>query len=260
MLSVDEECPEAPRAPSEAAGDPCLCISGFEARRPVRGWMIRRLLAGLLLSAVAVPAAAQEPAADTLQAEQSFCFQARPAVSCRAFIIAQMSLFPAVASSEVRGTRGGIQFSTRELDEHYDWELGVMANTNDRSAWGGSAGLGVAGDFTRLSLKARHRRWLSRLAAVDAAVGLVRSGRRVPDRNLGCSDIVPGYGLTGDIAIGFVDWASLAARGDIIWAEGGEGAATGAYAGITLGPAPSAGVTTGLAVLFLFLIATSPEF
>ena len=174
-------------------------------------------------------------------------------------LVAQLSAFPAAASSRVQGAQQEIRFSSPELEEHWDAELGMLVNTGPRTAWGGSVGVGAA-EHARFSVKVRHRRWLGWLAAADVAAGIVRTGRRVPDPDLCCSKVVPGYGLTGDLAIGFVDWASLTARADLVWADGGDGAATAAYAGLSLGPAPSAAVTTGLAVLVLLFIASGPDF
>ncbi|HEX2081761.1 MAG TPA: hypothetical protein VHG08_28915 [Longimicrobium sp.] len=179
---------------------------------------------------LALPAhtAAQDP-----EEPRRFCMMGRPQPSCEMLLFAQFSYYPRIQGSD-------------ELEEPIEWEIGALVNRGPREAVGGTVVLGFDGNGARTAVKARYRRWLSRYAAFDAAGGVawaLRDG--VPpafaDR--------PAFGVTGDLGLGFTDWASVGVRGDLLWSDGEPVGATSAM--VRLGTIP--GAVFGIITLVAFV-------
>ncbi|WP_420129972.1 hypothetical protein [Longimicrobium sp.] len=195
-------------------------------------------LACALLLALPARAAAQEAGAQEDKEPRDFCWRGRPQSSCEMVAVVHFSYYPPMPP-------------TRDLGAPWEWEFGLLVNRGPAHAVGGTVSVGMDGDGTRTALKARYRRWLSRYAAVDASGGLA----------LATSDWDPSpfnhnsaLGVTGDVAVGFTDWASVGVRGDLLWRDGEPLNAT--YGTVRLGTTP--GLTANaLAVLgFIVLIFT----
>lgn len=172
-------------------------------------------------------------AAQDAEEPRRFCVIGRPQPSCEVVLFAQFSWYPRIQGSD-------------ELESPYEWEIGALVNRGAREAVGGTVVLGGDGHGARAAVKARYRRWLGRHAAFDVAGGLAvarcESATTVFDNR-------PAFGLTGDVALGLTDWASVGVRGDLLWSDGEPVGAT--YGTVRLGTVP--GILAGIIVLVAFV-------
>jgi len=107
---------------------------------------------------------------------KKLCFRGRPAQFCTMFAVTEFGYARSSDSEPVT------MFGEPHVEPHVlMWELGLMRNTDSRSALGGTVLL--TSRFS-VGLKARYRRWLWRDISVEVAPGLiVHDGRqftRVP--------------------------------------------------------------------------------
>lgn len=223
----------------------------------VRIHVPRRLAFALACIAMYAPAvAAQDEPADPPRA---FCWAGRPAESCRAFLVAELS-----GSLLVGGTRytrreyDGSRAGRRHLVGYGAWEVGVMRNVGPRDAVGATLLAGGDANGARIALKGRYRRWMSRGAARDVGAGLMIARRAEPHADPGRpgNAHVVAAGLTGEAAAGLTDWALLSVRGDLLFDQDGTPAA-GLYGGLKLGPRPGlvATILPPLAMALFVLVA-----
>jgi hypothetical protein len=134
------------------------------------------------------------------------CFGGKPQ-PCSTYLV-----YDAVMAKQVAGTMknhegtdagGGVVMQNRSF--YAGLEAGVMKNYGFRNALGGTLEYDIDDAMRgRVALKARARRWLSPLATVDVAVGLV--GETVwsplPDQSSCGTCTESGYGLTADATFG----------------------------------------------------------
>lgn len=122
---------------------------------------------GFLLLASLVPASVQAEAAPAPEKRaHSLCWRGKPLAGCRSFLITEMGLL-----LQLNDTRSNQYGETVVLS----FELGWMKNVAPREAIG-FTGYATAGDISRLGLRGRYRRWLSRHTAIDVSPGILLSG------------------------------------------------------------------------------------
>ncbi|HEX2208051.1 MAG TPA: hypothetical protein VHG93_10250 [Longimicrobium sp.] len=192
-----------------------------------------------------------------------FCWRGRPAPACRTFLLAEGNVFTPVAGS--RYTRidynGGTRTQSLELTWYVAWELGGMLNLDANDAVGASVLVGGDANGARWGVKGRYRRWLDAATALDVGAGVLGAGRSVPRDGEPGNDHVPAVGLTGDVSLGFTEWASVGVRADVLFSEeGGGDPATAYYVGTRLGTRPalvaSAAPLVFSAILFLVYVGS----
>lgn len=203
---------------------------------------VARLLAcaaTLALSlALAIPAAAQEDAEEP----RRFCSVGRPQPSCEAMLVAQFSYYPRIQ-----------RFS--DLEAPYEWEIGALVNRGPTYAVGGTVVLGADGNGRRAAVKARYRRWIGRYAALDAAGGVAYAQR---DRVAPVQYLAePAFGVTGDVALGLTDWASVGVRGDLLWSDLDREPVGATYGTVRLGTVPGLVATVMGAVFAAVVVSVS---
>lgn len=180
-------------------------------------------------------------------APRSFCWEGSPASECRAFLVVDGRLYRQLAGSRYPYRHGPYGPRAGEVERHLELsgygavEVGAMVNTAPDRALGASLLLGVEEGGLRMAMKGRYRHWLSRAAAWDVGAGVLAAKRRVPT-DFG-SDYVAAVGLTGDLSIGLTRWAGVGVQGDLLFRQDGRDPATGIYAGVKLGKAPTGGLT-----------------
>ena len=97
----------------------------------------------------------------------SLTWRGRPRAETRSFMITEFGLLARIDDYPYRGGDSRIAFS---------FDLGWMKNISENSAVGFS-GYALAGDPTsRLGLRARYRRWLSRRTSIDVSPGVLLGG------------------------------------------------------------------------------------
>lgn len=195
----------------------------------------------MLASAAAALEAAPLPAQAPEAVPEAFCIAGRPLPSCRYFLVATGGYHPRAGGStftrefEVDGRT--VRVESPRLGDHYDLEIGVLANRGAGDALGGVVGVGLGqGTGLRLAVKGRYRRWMGRHAALEVGAGVLRA-RVEQGRMAGPTDHSYGYGMTGDVTAGLTDWISLSGRADLVWAEGESAHAW--YGGVRLGSLPT---------------------
>lgn len=210
--------------------------------------MRRSIQRSIVLAGAALLAAAPlpPPAAAQPRAERAFCWAGRPAESCRAFLVAEGNAYVLAAGSTYRRYGYGHDEVTRErhLVGHVGWELGAMTNVGPRDAVGATLLVGGDANGVRVGLKGRYRRWMGRRAAMDVGAGVLHARRAepFPQAERRGNHAVAVTGLTGDVAVGLTDWASVSVRGDLLWDADGR-PATGVYGGLKLGTRPAIAAT-----------------
>lgn len=203
------------------------------------------------------PAPAQVEPSETPRA---FCWAGRPAESCRTFLVAEASAhLLAVGTRYTRTGYDGVREGKWHMVGHFGWEVGVMRNVDPRHAVGATVLVGADANGARVALKGRYREWMGRRAAMDVGAGLLVARRAEPfaDPDRPGNQHVVVAGLTGDVALGFTDWASVSLRADLVTDAGGT-PVVGVYPGFKLGTGPGLGATIlpPLAILVWFLAAT----
>jgi hypothetical protein len=199
----------------------------------------------VLCTAIVPLVAAAQPAPDTVRA----CFAGRPLPECKTFWITEVGYYHRAFGG------GSIQpvpadFAGRlDLDNHFSWELGRMSNRSARTAVGGTFLVGGGGSGLRFGVKARYRRWLSKRSSLDLSGGALG----VVTRSLYSQPSARGYGITGDVALDWKDWAAITVRADAIRGEGRN--ATAVYTGVRLGSYPAIAATAAIAAYIALLFA-----
>jgi len=148
---------------------------------------------GLLVSALANPAASQEAA------RPPYCSRGAPAPECGRFLVVETGL-----GVRSRGARGQLGLS---------WQAGLLANRG-RSALGATGYIAVDLDVrddrpvhsTRFGVLPRYRKWFGRHASLDLSTGPVLEVRQnVPSTLL----------LSSDVAVGWPNEGALDGRLDL---------------------------------------------
>ena len=201
----------------------------------------RLALPALLLASAASaasPAAAQPAGA----AEPPICFRGRPLPRCRAFWLTEMSFQRRIAGSG--------EGSTRDLHGHLGWELGGMVNLDSTRAVGGTVMVGTGESGARVAVKGRARRWFDPSGGtLDISAGAVRVVVSPGERR----SAAPGYGLTGDVALGWGDLGAVTLGADLVRSRGELAGA--AYAGVRLGSWPALAASAATVVIVGLAIA-----
>jgi hypothetical protein len=185
-------------------------------------------------------ATALEAQETELSESETFCIAGRPLPSCQSFLVATGGKYPRIGGSsygrefEVNGKTIRLEFP--EMYNHFDVEIGVLANRSPETALGAALSVGYSTGL-RVALNARYRRWLGRYAALEAGVGVLRAPVHLEARTDNRIDYSYGYGVTGDVTLGLTDWISLSGRGDIVWSAGEPVHAL--YGGVRLGSLPT---------------------
>jgi hypothetical protein len=121
----------------------------------------------LALSAISTtPALAQVDSSWGQPPPKKLCFRGRPAAYCSMFAVTEFG-YARMSGDESPDT----PFGEPHIEPHVVmWELGLMRNTDSRTAMGATVLL-----TSRFSagLKARYRRWLWRDVSVEIAPGLI---------------------------------------------------------------------------------------
>jgi hypothetical protein len=142
---------------------------------------------------------------------KALCFRGRPVPNCRSFLVTEFDL---------AFTEGWAR-----------WELGAMHNVGPRSAVGGSLLLRAANDSSAFGVKARFRRWLSRVVALDVSSGILVAG----------PGTAPGF--ASHVGLGIGDLVGLSIEAETVPPDfdGGKrirwfgGVRTGAHLGVIIG-------------------------
>ena len=143
-------------------------------------------------------------------------------------------------------------FSLPDLEGHIQGSFALMSNRSPHNALGGTVLIGVGGNGGRLAVKGRYRRWLGEQGTLDLSVGALRASHSPSgDRQYATSEFA--HGITGDVALGWKDWAALTVRADALGS--GDRTISGVYGGSTRIPTRNPG-TAAVAALAAVLIAT----
>lgn len=154
------------------------------------------------------PLSAQNPSLQ--DAPRELCFRGQPLPTCKSFWIFEA---------------GYVYWLNGHWDHHTAvWDLGLMANANERLAFGATFfAVAGGGQDPRVGLKARFRRWLNHSTSVEASPGVLLLG--------GYGE---GPGLIGHVSLNFQDRLALTGQFE---AEDGRGVDW--YAGLRLGSTPA---------------------
>lgn len=145
------------------------------------------------------------------------CWRARPRPPCEGFFLTDFGLEVPVASTrrtDAPGVRGGQgpDFGIRGV-----WTFGFMG-TAGRHSHGATLSFlldEMIGESLSYTLEWRYRNWLSRSAAVDAAIGY----KRAPMWQNGAG-LVPARGMTMLVALTPNRWIGVSARMDLMRVDG----------------------------------------
>lgn len=194
--------------------------------------------------------------ADDSGSQACRCFRGRPQSECTSFFITEFAYLKRLARDDKPNTD-----ASNDKDFYFLAEVGWMKNLNPKTAVGGTLSWGFDDDNSRVALKPRYRRWLTRRMNLDVSMGIIVWNLT------GYEDEAPGF--TGKIGIGYGDWFGLITQVEMIpyrnriVAHGQtepenpyEGTETVWYAGLQLGsyPGTASMVVAPLTVLILFLI------
>jgi hypothetical protein len=122
----------------------------------------RRIYRTLLLVGLMLLSPSPESAADP-------CFRGRPADECSCFWITEFSYSRRLGDLPVEWDVGDGRWLLTA-------EIGQMANLKQGRALGGSLFAGFDDRGSRVGVKLRGRRWISRVTAVDAGAGVLFAG------------------------------------------------------------------------------------
>ena len=203
-----------------------------------------RILCGLC--AVVVPTlAAAQAAADT----GKVCFAAKPLPECRTFWLTEVGYYKRAFGYGVFPASPLPDERRPDLDSHGSWEVGLMSNRSPRTAVGATVLVGIGGSTSRLGLKGRYRRWIPERKFVEVSAGALRVATNTPYS----AGRITGFGITGDVSVGWRDWVALTARGDAVRGSGHTAGAV--YAGVRLGSYPAIVATAAVAAYIGLILA-----
>jgi hypothetical protein len=190
---------------------------------------------GALFVMLAAPVPAQSPGSRS-------CVHGTPLPSCRSFwIIEGEYLQPIVATTPVGSERPYLGY-------HVAGQLGLMIN-RESAARGVVLTGGISKPGPRWGLLVRERRWLTGTHNVDFSVGLIKATVRSPrEAALYRKPALDAYGITGDVSLGWRDYAQITLRGDMVRSD--EATSSALYGGARLG-SRSARWVGGLALVYL---------
>ena len=172
---------------------------------------------------------------------------------CKTFLLTEAGQYWRMTGTEFTRQLDAHTFSLPDLEGHLSWELGLMSNRSPHNALGGTVLIGVGGNGGRLAVKGRYRRWLGEQGTLDLSVGALRASHRPSgDRQYATSEFA--HGITGNVALGWKDWAALTVRADAL--SSGDRTISGVYGGVRLGSQPAILATAAVAALAAVLIAT----
>jgi hypothetical protein len=198
------------------------------------------------LCTVVVPAlAAAQAAPDTGKA----CFTARPLPECRIFWLTEVGYYKRAFGAGVFPASPLPGENRRDLASHGSWEVGLMSNRSPRTAVGGTVLVGIGGSTLRLGLKGRYRRWIPERKFVEVSAGALRVATSTP-YSQGRST---GFGITGDVSVGWRDWIAATARADAVHGSGHTAGAV--FGGVRLGSYPAIVATAAVAAFIGLLLA-----
>jgi hypothetical protein len=231
-------------------------------RTPLVRLALALTLAAACLHAETAAGQVEEPRSELPPSERAFCWQGRPVESCRSFLVAEGGAHLLLGGSRYARNEYNSGRVTRSphLAGHLNWEIGVLVNRGPAHAVGATVLVGADPNGLRVGVKGRYRRWMGRHTALDLGAGVLATRRAAPfegaeaDRE-GNRHVVVG-GVTGDVALGLTDWASLSLRGDLL-ADADGSPAHAVYGGLRLGTRPAAVATVtpfilGLGALLLY--------
>jgi hypothetical protein len=199
----------------------------------------------LQLVAMSTVAKAQAP-----PESESVCFVGKPMPRCKTFWLTEFGYYHRALGTGFIQDFETASFDRPDLDNHYAWDIGFMSNRSPLTAIGGTVHLGADGSGVRIGLKGRHRRWIAGNGVMDVSAGVLRAGIRAPYPELNEA----AYGVTGDVALGWRDWAALTVRADVLRGDGRTVSAL--YGGVRLGSYPAiVGTVAAAAYLALLLFA-----
>lgn len=212
---------------------------------------MRQSLVRLAIYAVSILQLVTTPPVAKAQASSkgAECFVGRPMPMCKTFWLTEFGYYRRAMGTGFIQDFQTASFERSNLDHHYSWEIGVMSNRSPRTAIGGTLHLGADGSGVRVGLKGRHRRWIAGKGVMDASAGVLRAAVRAPHPTL----TAPGYGVTGDVAIGWRDWAAITVRGDVLRGDGRTVSAL--YGGVRVGSYPAIVGTVAAAAYIALLFA-----
>ena len=204
-----------------------------------------------VLCALVLPALAGGQAApDTGKA----CFTASPLPECRTFWVTEVGYYKRAFGNGVFPASPLPGERRPDLDSHGSWEVGLMSNRSPRTAVGGTVLVGIGGSTLRLGLKGRYRRWIPERKFVEVSAGALRVATNTPYSQ----GRITGFGITGDVSVGWRDWVALTARADAV--RGSGHAASAVYGGVRLGSYPAIVATAAVAAYIgLVLVLLSGE-
>lgn len=184
----------------------------------------------LLLASLAavLPQHAQTQSVST---PRKVCWRGQPQPACDVFWITELGFYPRLGAT--------IQGQPPAIDAHGSAEIGRMVNKG-RSAQGV---LITFGPNERYGLLLRHRRWIGEQGTFDLTAGGIQTTiNHSRESHLDKR----GFGLTGDIALGWRDYGQIVLRGDLARSE--DRTAGTLYGGVRLGSKPAAGaaITGGI--------------
>src|SRR5687767_6650484 len=198
----------------------------------------------LQLVAMSTVAEAQAP-----PESESGCFVGKPMPRCKTFWLTELGYYHRAMGTGFIQEFETASFDRPDLGNHYTLDIGFMSNRGPRTAIGGTVHLGADGSGVRIGLKGRHRRWIAGKGVMDVSAGVLRAGIRAPYPELNEA----AYGLTGDVALGWRDWAALTVRADVLRGDGRTVSAL--YGGVRFGSYPAIVGTVAAAAYLALLFA-----
>jgi hypothetical protein len=155
------------------------------------------------------------------------------------------------------GPEGTYRQRLRPLQKHASWEVGLMTNRRNGTAFGAALLVGTGDWGARFGAKLRGRYWLGDYTSVELAAGGVSVPMFVPVQPLPPPTESPTIGVrrvggTADLRLNFAD--QIAAVGRVEAVPDGQGKLqTGFYAGASAGSSTAvvANLVTGAVMLWI---------
>lgn len=179
------------------------------------------------------------------------CFRGRPLPECESFWITELTWNQRLNDSP----------DPEKAGFYFVWELGRMANRDERTALGWTVHLGADDNGTRLGARVRARRWLGRRTSLELAPGVVAAASdnildvRIP-------------GLTAQGSLNLADVGALVVQVELlrytvgepfrerVRPRGAEGVDVAWYVGARAGSHAGLAATSALAVVFIVAMST----
>lgn len=227
------------------------------APRKAPVWIAGLLAASLLVAAnpsaaEETPASPEKPTSPETHAPEkpahALCWRGKPLAECRSFLITEMGLL-------VQMNRNTSNLYAESVVLTFD--LGWMKNVKPREAIGFS-GYALAGDVSRLGIRGRYRRWLTRHTAIDVSPGILLSGE-----NTVTNFQAPGFVLGTTANLGDLialtleaEWSQYRDYGSGLTTTYGTGSDVTWRGGAKLGSALGVAGTAALFALVFYLAST----